>query len=64
MAGAIIEIKTKCHENRGGVISRSNMVGDWEHFTVELVCEPNLEAGRSLPLKGERYSGKTTHVKE
>lgn len=33
------------------MISRGNMVGDWEDFTVELVCEANLEVGRSLPVR-------------
>lgn len=27
------------------------MVGDWEDFTVELVCEASLEVGRSLPVR-------------
>ena len=37
------------------MISRGGVVGDWEDFTVELVCELNLEVSRSLPVKkGEK----------
>lgn len=41
------------------------MAGDWEDFTVELVCEANFEVGRSLPVrKGvEVFCEDNRHVK-